>query len=178
MNPIVVKDKKGRVVLELNEDLCIYQISREARRKFHLSDIAKVERYGNNLKAGVSLKDRTGKEIAAFHMHMENGPEAMRFFRDCNQGKVTDKNGNPMPVFEIEVISANIPGILEEIPGFLAIWSGFWGIFLLTFLYDELLIGFDSAVDWVFLWLCVIMMVIPAFLYLFLNYRPIHDWQM
>ncbi len=162
MDKIIVKNKKGHPVLELSEDICIFQISKEARRKFQLQDIARVERYGDRLNAYVYLKDQTGKILAQFRMNMENGPAVLRFFRDCNLGKITDKNGQPMPAFEIIVLKEEITATLEGFLGLTGAWAGFWGIMFLLAVYDWLLTEYQT-IDWVFFWILIIF-TLPAVL--------------
>lgn len=128
MDSIIVKDKKGRLVLELNESLCVFQISKKDSRKFQLQDIVRIERYGDRRNAYVYLEDQTGKILAQFRMDMENGPAALRFFRDCNQGKLTDKNGEPMPTFEILVPKEELTSTLEGFTGLTGAWAGGCGI--------------------------------------------------
>ena len=61
----------------------------------------------------IYLKDISGKILAEFKMSMNDGPAAMRFFRDCNQGKLMDEYGKTLPCFPIVVTKR--PGTEEHV---------------------------------------------------------------
>lgn len=104
---IRVTVKKGkRAILEIGDDWCrFYPESKKIEpRQFQLRDIAQVERRDGIKQTLVFLRNAGGKVLAVYDLYgTKGGTEALRFFRDCNQQKLTDEAGNLLPQFEIIV---------------------------------------------------------------------------
>ena len=103
MNRIIVTHKK-HVLLEIKDGRCRYYPNTKEYREFCLQDIEVIERFDAGSKTMVYIRDRDDRILAEFPLYnTEGGTAALRFFRDCNQGRVTDSNGNPMQQFDIIV---------------------------------------------------------------------------